>query len=522
MKPRLLSLWTPIALLLVSSCQGSFSSEFVIDNSKTGVFYEIFANSFYDANGDGKGDLQGVETKLPYLVDLGISGIWFMPIHPATSYHGYDVTNYTDISPALGTLADFDSLVKKANQHNIDIMLDLVVNHTSVNHPWFTAAKLAYSRGDCLSESSYCHYYHFSDTGKNGYSFTDGIYYEARFWSGMPDLNLDNPYVQSEIRNIVSFWINRGVKGFRLDAVTSFFTSNLNKNIAFLGWLNDMIKEIDPSQYIVVEGPWSSLGEELLPYYESGIDSMFNFPISVTTNRLYNALRQKSGQSLAGYITDYHTQLRVNYPQSIDAPFLSNHDQGRSAGLIFPDINFRLESRKTMGSIYLLMPGRPFIYYGEEIEMRGSGIDENKRLPMVWSEKNTTGKTDAPPNANYDMTLQVTKGAIDQRKDPNSLLNHYRRTIAIRSHYQAFMEKPYLSLAGSLATTYGLRYDMDGNHIIILTNFSTETVIETISGDYIVGKTLLPIDGVVNLTKDNNQIEISLPPLSTVVLEVNQ
>ncbi len=504
-------------LLGLTSCP---SSEVFVSNENSSVYYEIFVGSFYDSDGDGLGDLAGVTEKLDYLVDLGVGGVWFMPIHPSPTYHKYDVTNYYEIDDDYGTMADFEAYVASANNKNIDTILDLVINHTSYHHPWFQTALNNYSNGQCNQVDSYCSYYNFAPTYSTGYArHSNTVYYEARFWSGMPDLNLDDPLVREEITDIVSFWLAKGIKGFRLDAITSYYTDFQDKNIAFLTWLNQTIKAIKPDAYIVAEGPWGETSASVTPYYNSGIDSFFNFPVSVQSKRIYNSIRQETGKSLATFIVNHNNDLQTRNPLALDAPFLSNHDQGRSAGLMFPDLSTRDLSRKVMASAYLLMPGRPFIYYGEEIEIRGSGIDENKRLPMIWSETDKTGQTNLPIGANYDMNLQVKLGAYDQRAKTDSVLNHYRRMINLRNKYNDYIEKSSIEVRAIDPRLYGLTYTSTAGQLTIFTNLTDTAINEVLSVDEVIIDQVSPNGERAKIIKDGSVRNVKIPPFATVVIQ---
>ncbi len=516
MKRFLAALLAGLAVLPLTSC-GPFEYDIEdVSNEHSSVFYEIFVGSFYDSDGDGMGDLNGVTQKLDYLADLGVGGIWLMPIHPSPTYHKYDVTDYYAIAPQYGTMADFEALLAAAEAHHIDVMMDLVINHTSNRHPWFTQAVELYRNGNCHADDSVCHYYNFSDKSKSGYSNTYDFYYEAQFWSGMPDLNLDNPYLRDVIVDICDFWLSKGVDGFRLDAVTSYYTGHDQDNIAFLAWLNGAVKAIKSDAYIVGEGPWGTLPSTIAPYYASQIDSFFNFPVSVTGNKLYLGIRQETGLTLATMMANYNADIKNRNPQALDAPFLSNHDQGRVAGLMYPEQ--RDYYRKLMGSIYLLMPGRPFIYYGEEIDMRGSGIDENKRLPMIWSETDKTGQTDLPIGANYDMDLQVQLGANDQRENPDSLLNHYRKVISVRTKYNDYLEQATIAAIGSSESVYGLRYTSQAGTLDIYTNITQEAIEENLTGSYVLLEDIPTGHEYAKLKVKNGSSTLTIPPFGTVIV----
>ncbi|MEG2670433.1 MAG: alpha-amylase family glycosyl hydrolase, partial [Oscillospiraceae bacterium] len=275
---KIIALFTCLCLTLsVTACTGSNGNNklskteaqaSVLDNYRT--FYEVFVYSFCDSNGDGIGDLNGVTSKLDYIQDMGFTGIWLMPIMPSTTYHKYDVIDYESIDSQYGTMADFDNLIAECEKRNINVIIDLVLNHTSTQHKWFLSAKAD-------ENSEYRDYYNFEKEKPAGgkYYKTDKGFYEAMFWEGMPDLNLANVNLRKELENIMSFWLNKGVSGFRLDAAKEFYSGLPEKNIEVLTWVNDYCKSVKKDCYIVGE-VWEDL-EICAPYYKSGIDSFFNF-----------------------------------------------------------------------------------------------------------------------------------------------------------------------------------------------------------------------------------------------------
>lgn len=434
------------------------------------IYYEIFVGAFYDSNADGMGDLKGVEDKLSYLDELGITGIWLMPIMPSPTYHKYDVTDYYQIDPDYGTLDDFKSLISSAQDKNIDIIIDLVLNHSSVEHPWFIEGLNDYKNG-ITEDTSKRYYYHFQETPQTGYEKVTGesIYYEARFWSGMPDLNLDNPYLKEELFEIASYWLDLGVKGFRLDAVTYFYTGYDNQNIAFLKSFQEHVKAVNSDAYIVAEA-WTNQSR-VASYYESGIDSFFNFDASNATGQINVNILAKKGETLANYLYDYHERIRQYNPNAIDALFLTNHDQNRSAHYMSS-----LERKKLAASIYLLQPGIPFIYYGEEIGLLGRGIDENKRLPMIWSQSDKNGQTNPVINHDFDISVQVTEGAYDLLQEKNSLTVHYQSIIQLRHQYSQFITHNHANILSIDERLYAVEYQYNGKSIVIIHNFSDEIV----------------------------------------------
>ena len=406
------------------------------DNYRT--FYEIFVYSFCDSDGDGIGDLQGVISKLDYLQDLGITGIWLMPIHPSTSYHKYNVSDYYAIDPQYGTMEDFEQLITECEKRNIHVILDLVVNHTGSDHPWFREAA-AYLQG--LPEGTepdpeacpYVDYYFFSKETA-GYSSrpiqgTDW-YYEGMFDAAMPDLNLGNQQVREEIRDIMQFWIEKGVAGFRLDAAKEFYSGSVSKNVEVLRWLQETATSLDPDCYLVAE-VWENF-QTITEYYASGITSIFNFAFANSDGKITKVLQGAGNPTV---VTTYATALqkadaayRAMNPDYIDAPFLSNHDVGRIAGFAGRDEN----KMKMAAAMNLFMGGSAFIYYGEEIGMPGSGNDPSKRAPMYWNAARDNGTTDPPPEC--QLPEEYPLGSLEEQvNDDNSLYQYYRQTIAIRN-----------------------------------------------------------------------------------------
>jgi len=405
------------------------------DNYRT--FYEIFVYSFCDSDGDGIGDLKGVLSKLDYLQELGINGIWFMPIHPSQSYHKYDVRDYYDIDPAYGTLDDFDALMAECQKRDIHVITDLVLNHTGDDHEWFLAAcdylsQLPAGAEPNAADCAYVDYYYFGHESGNGRHLVPGTsdwYYEGMFSPDMPDLNLANEQVREEIKAIMQFWIDRGVAGFRLDAAKEFYSGNIQANVEVLAWIQETATSLKPDCYLVAE-VWENFGT-IAMYYESGITSIFNFAFGNSQGKIPQVLR---GAGTPTLVSTYATALETvdkgfseANPNYIDAPFLSNHDVGRIAGFVNRDEN----KVKLAGAMNIFMSGSCFIYYGEELGMLGSGNDPSKRAPMLWNEARDNGTTNPPPDC--ELPEEYLFGSLEiQQNDDSSIFNYYRQAIAIR------------------------------------------------------------------------------------------
>ena len=405
------------------------------DNYRT--FYEIFVYSFCDSDGDGIGDLQGVISKLDYLEALGITGIWFMPIHPSTSYHKYNVSDYYAIDPQYGTMEDFEQLIAECDKRGINVIIDLVVNHTGSEHAWFKEAvsylqNLPEGAEPNAEECKYLDYYFFSKEPGSGARPVNGTewYYEGMFDFTMPDINLGSEATREEIKNIMQFWLDKGVSGFRLDAAKEFYTGSVSKNVEVLSWIQETATSIKPDCYLVAE-VWENF-QTISKYYESGITSIFNFAFGNNDGKITKVLQ---GAGNASVVTTYATALekadtayRGMNPDYIDAPFLSNHDVGRIAGFAGRDEN----KMKMAAAMNLFMGGSAFIYYGEEIGMLGSGNDPSKRAPFYWNAARDNGTTNPPPEC--ELPAEYPLGSLEEQvNDDSSLYNYYRQAIAIRN-----------------------------------------------------------------------------------------
>ena len=386
------------------------------------AWYQVFVYSFRDGDGDGIGDLAGVTSSLDYISNLGFDGIWLSPIHPSPSYHKYDVTDYYGIDPQYGTMDDFDRLMAECDKRGLSVLLDLVVNHSSSAHPWFTAAK--------NDENSY---YHIADEPGNGNwkKLPDGRYYECQFTDAMPDFNLEDESLRAEIEKIAHFWLEKGVAGFRLDAVKEFESGNTSKNIEILRWLNGAVKDIKPDAYLVGED-WDTT-DGVYDYYASGIDSLFDYPFAGNDGYTGRALL-KENYAAADYISKIiHALEKISETGSgvaTRAPFFTNHDNARAAGFLRRDANLI----KTAWGMTIFEPGDVFVYYGEELGMSGSGKDENKRAPMFWtSDARATGMTFGPPG--MDSVSHSFPAANRQVNDPDSIYNYVKSALRLRAKY---------------------------------------------------------------------------------------
>lgn len=432
------------------------------DWRRGGTCYEVFVRSFQDSNGDGIGDLNGLIQRLDYINDgnpnstrsLGADCIWLMPVAESPSYHGYDVSDYYTVEKDYGTNADFKRLVAEAHRRGISVLVDMVLNHSSSEHPYFQQALHD-------PDSPYRSWYRFSptDLGNGPWggpawrkSPVRDEYYYAVFWEGMPDLNYETPAVREEAKKIATFWLtDMGVDGFRLDAVPYLVEQGnvLSGSDATHALLRDYeahVKHVDPRAWTVGE-VWDSTGS-MLKYYPDQLDSYFTFQLS---DALLDAVNTGSAKNV---LTNY-LRLQQSLANDRYSPFLRNHDQTRTLTQLRGDTS----RARLAATLLLTLPGIPFVYYGEEIGMSGDKPDERLRTPMQWTRGAAAGFTAGTPwEAPQPDTATVNVAA--QEADAGSLLNTYRRLIHLRRANAAIGNGRLLALTTSNdAVTAYLRRD---------------------------------------------------------------
>ena len=443
-----------------------------------GVTYEIFVQSFYDTNGDGIGDLNGVTEKLDYLVDLGIEAIWLMPINPSPSYHKYDVTDYYDIHPDYGTMEDFKKLVDEAHSRNISVLIDLVINHCSSEHPWFKEA-VASPTGkyrDFFSWATDAEIEKLGNATKEVTEDSDNINqwnavpgqeekFFAYFWGGMPDLNYDNQNVREEIFKIGKFWLREtNVDGFRLDAAKHIYPDNRpTDNHAFWIQFRKEMESVKSDVHLVGE-VWDKA--EVVAPYLAGLRSNFNFDLG---DAIVKAVRKSDATGLVEnyrVINDFYKAITEDF---VDATFIRNHDQNRIMSILENHEN----KAKLAASILFTLPGSPYVYYGEEIGMRGMKPDEFIREPFLWSPDGKGQTTWITPKYSVaDSIDHLTK----QQGDPNSMYNHYKNLINLRSRHEVLSQGAIEPITNGTTSLCSFTRNLNGTSLEIHHNLSDESV----------------------------------------------
>ena len=448
------------------------------------VFYEIFVRSFYDSNNDGIGDFRGIIQKLDYLndgnpntdADLGIKGIWLMPMMQSPSYHGYDVTDYYATEPDYGTMADFEELLDSAHKRGIKVIIDLVINHSSSRHPWFTQS--------ANSQNGYRNWYVWSpiNPGYRGpwnqqvWHSRNGQFYYGLFTSGMPDLNFNHPDVRKEILNISDFWLKKGVDGFRLDAIKYLVEDgtqleSTKATFDYLKLFNQSYKTTNPNAFTVGE-VWSGTST-VVPYVQPNLlDACFEFELA---NNLLDGVFYENPSRLKAHLNT----IKRSYPGISYATFLTNHDIDRVHTILRED----MDRMKLAASLYLTMPGIPFVYYGEEIGLIGSGVDENKRKPMQWTSGSRAGFSNANPWQPFGANVQ-TNNVATMQADPNSLLNHYKKLISIRNKQTALQLGSYQEVETNKSAVLAFARQYENEMILVVSNFGSNPVVPGLSLDY--------------------------------------
>lgn len=417
------------------------SASYTVDEQPGTVYYEIFVRSFYDTNGDGIGDLNGVTAKIDYLKELGIGGIWLMPINASPSYHGYDTTDYYAVNPEYGTLDDLKELLEEAHKRNIKVIMDLVVNHSSKEHPWFKEALAD-------KNSPYRSWYTFAAAdekvqadgavGGDPWHKYGSLKYLGVFWEGMPDLNFDEPKVREEMIKIGQFWLEQGLDGFRLDAAKHIFgdfawaektPETQAKNKAWWQQFRAGMSEVNPNAYLIGE-VWDSL-TVIAPYFDQALNSAFHFDLA---DRLLSAADSEQEADLAYSLgRAYGVYEKSSGGTFVDAPFLSNHDQNRTMTVL----NGNVEHAKMAAAMLLTLPGTPYLYYGEELGMKGAKPDECIREPMLWYSDPSGGEGQTTWEHSRHNAEAGPVSVEAQSNDEQSMLSHYRMLIKWRNEEPA-------------------------------------------------------------------------------------
>ena len=444
------------------------------DNAR--VFYEIFVGSFSDSNGDGIGDLRGIINRMDYLNDgdetsgksLGIEGIWLTPIYDSYSYHKYDINDFYKVDPDFGTLEDLKELAELCHQRNVKLILDLPINHTSRSHPWFNSFVEAHRSGNKDDEwYDFYSFYSQGETAPAGRAFsklsgTDD-YYECNFYDGMPELNFDNPDVRQAVLDVAKFWLDLGVDGFRFDAAKYIYYGDHAKSVEFWSWYLAELRAIKPDLYTVGE-VWD--GDGVIQLYYPALDC-FDFSMSQAEGLIGSTAQKGDANRLSAYVESYLNTVKALREDAMIIPFIANHDTDRAAGYL-PSMNGYAQMA---ANLLILGPGSPFLYYGEELGMRGSrggaNTDANRRLAMVWGDGDTIQD---PEGTTYPTDSRADAPAAEQMTKESSLYSYYKKVILLRKANPEIARGDYKALKLTDTKTGGFISEWKGSKVLVLHN----------------------------------------------------
>ena len=497
------------------------------------VFYEIFVRSFADSDGDGIGDLNGVTAKLDYLDNLGVAGIWLLPIYVAGSEHGYDVIDYKDVQPEYGTIADLENLVAEAHKRRIRVILDFVPNHTSHYCPWFIEA--------CKStDNPYRSFYHFTQTETPGWiavpSGTTDWFYQGAFDRSMPDLNY-GPATTCEqsgafkaLTDAAKFWIDKGVDGFRLDAVKHIYDSETSDENPT--WLEKFYTDVNAyfqgksalgfkDVYMVGEC-WMAT-DQMAKYYK-GLPALFDF--TAWADRLLYAIKNSHAKWFPKDMIAERETFAAQRPDFIQATKLSNHDENRARTDVGGSYAVSLERCKIAAAVLLTSVGSPYVYYGEELGMFGNkydkGGDRNVREPMLWKPK----AEDAERTTWIASTLNTDTGigsVAKQADDAASLYNVYRKFLRLRNTYPALAEGAielpewFDDASSDNKQVMAFYRTSESEKLLVLHNVSDTQTTYTFTAA--IDRPVADMNGVA-ISSQGDTHTLAMPPYSSIVIQL--
>ncbi len=473
--------WVLLAALLLGGCSGRPKAQADPTEDNYRVFYQVFVGSFSDSDGDGTGDIRGIINRMDYLNDdnmysedsLGVQGLWLSPIFESPSYHKYDTTDYYKIDEAYGTEADLVELIELCHERNVKVILDLVINHTSTSNVWFSKFASAHKEGN--ANDPYYDIYSWAPlddrTAGLAYTAIPGAnleYYECNFSTDMPELNYDNRQVREEMLKVAKYYLDLGVDGFRFDAIKYIYYNDTEQSVDFWKWYMDELKAYKPDIYCVGEC-WSN-DAETLQYVEAL--NCFNFQVAQGEGHIANAAKGRDINVFTNYVETYQDQVqKANAKDGRMTSFIANHDMDRAAGYLTPATG----QAHMAANLYLLCSGSPFIYYGEEIGLKGTrgsaNTDANRRLAMLWGDGDTVKN---PTGTTYDSKKQTNGTVTEQLEDENSLLHHYGRLMSLRKQYPEIARGDYKTLTFGDNNFGGFLITYNGEQTVLLHNTSTE------------------------------------------------
>jgi maltose alpha-D-glucosyltransferase/alpha-amylase len=484
---------------------------------KDAIFYEVYVRGFYDSNGDGNGDLRGLREKLDYFSELGVTCLWLMPILASPlKDDGYDIADYRQIHPALGTTEDFEALTAAAHDRGIRIIADLVINHTSDQHAWFQEARRDRNspKRDYYVWSDFTDRYQdariiFKDTEHSNWTWDNvaGQHYWHRFFSHQPDLNYDNPQVHREVLDVMAYWLDRGINGFRVDAIPYLYEregttcDSLPETHEFCRKMRRFVDDRYPGTLLLAEA--NQWPQDLVHYFGNGDEfhMAFHFPLMP---RMFMAIRREQCWPIIE-IMDHTPVIPANCQWAL---FLRNHDELTLEMVTDEDrdymyneyakdprmrINLGIRRRlaplmeydrrkiELMKGMLLSLPGSPVFYYGDEIALGDNiylGDRTSVRTPMHWSGDRNAGFSRADPSQLYQQVLldpvshYQAINVESQLRSPTSLLQWLRRLIRVRKKYPVFGRGSLKFVPCENRRVVAYLREYDGQTLLIVNNLS--------------------------------------------------
>ena len=519
----------------------------MLDKTKHGwwqsaVFYQIYPKSFMDTNGDGIGDLKGITGKLDYLAELGIDGIWLSPVFASPQAdNGYDISDYCAIDPMFGPMEDMDELIREAKKRGISIIMDLVLNHSSDEHPWFIEAKKS-------RENPYHDYYVWRD-GEEGCPPNDmracfggsawtyvpelGQYYFHQFAVKQPDLNWENPALRRDLYKCIRFWVDKGVEGFRLDVIDQiakepdrFITNNGPR-------LHEFLRELSAEAFceeglVTVGEAWGADVERARLYSApdaSELSMVFQFEHIGLDNQPGKDKWDVAKLPLPAFKRCMERWQKGLYGTGWNSLFMDNHDLPRIVSRWGDDKAYRVVSAKMLATMLHGMQGTPYVYQGEELGMTNVKLPieqyvdleihnvyaeriaagytpeevmasiwargrDNARTPMQWTAGEnagfTAGKPWLPVNPNH---TQINAEAA--LRDPDSVFHYYKKLIALRKALHVFKDGAFTLLCPEDESVFAYTRDTDTEHMLVVCNFTGEDAAFTVPEAYESAETLI-------------------------------
>ncbi|MDX1543974.1 MAG: alpha-glucosidase [Christiangramia sp.] len=532
---------------------------------KEAVIYQIYPRSFKDSNGDGIGDLKGIIEKLDYIESLGVNMVWLNPIYGSPNAdNGYDISNYRAIMDEFGTMEDFDLMLREMHKRDIKFVMDVVVNHSSDEHRWFQESRKS-------RDNPYRDYYHWwpAEKGKPNYRYSlfdpkgeawkyDSItdaYYLHYFSRKQPDLNWENPKVRQEVYDIMKFWAEKGVDGFRLDAF-QFVSKDTSFPPLPEGYEKEVIKYygMGPNLHKYLK----ELNKEVLSQYDvfavsEGAGSTFEDAHSLVDadrNELQMAYHFEGmdvGNSLDGYKLSEFKEVYTRWDSAFAEKgwlsiFLANHDVPRMVSKFGNDSpEYRKASSKMLNTFILSMRGTPYCYYGDELGMTNIGFEnieqyqdivakngyqktlneggdiseymarlkflsrDNGRTPMQWNDTEHAGFTDGTPwlpvNDNYKAV-----NVEAEEKDPNSCLNYFRKMVELRMKNPVLVYGDYKLLFPDHEQVYAYTRELEAQKMLVLLNFSEQSANIELPENFSLNNLL--INNLEDLDREGSQIKL--------------